>query len=214
MSAGSIYDSQSGGKKPRYSIDGRMVEGIIVDRDGRDVTSRSTGKTEGTSLDDLLARPREATGSLAPQGQGSRTSIADAIARSRQIQDSEAKFPNPGTADLKPRQSGITRTPDPRDQARVDADKANQELAVLEARMVNLIVRYVVTGKQYVMDAITELISMDASYPASVQPFGQYLTEGAIELIIEAFKQGGEQQAMLMLKEIVQAATVRPTYRR
>ena len=207
--AGSIYDSQSGGKPPRYSIDGRVVEGTIVDRDGRDVTGRSTGKTEGTSLDDLLAGLREETGMLPTLGQGTRTSFADAIARSRQIQDAEARFPNPGNADLKPRYTGITRKPDPRDQARVDAAKANRDLAILETDMVNLIVRYVVSGKLYLMEAITQLISMDAAYPASVRPFGQYITEGAIELIIEAFKQGGEQAAILMLEEIARAATYR-----
>jgi hypothetical protein len=209
MSAGSIYDSQSGGKPPRYSIDGRVVEGTIVDRDGRDVTSNTTGSTAGLSLDALLARLREATGMITTVGQGSRTSISEAIARSRQIQDAEAKFPNPGTAALNVRRSGITRTPDPRDQARVDAAKANYDLAILEADMVNLIVRCVVSGKLYIMDAITQLISMDAAYPASVQPFGQFLSEWGIELIIEAFKQGGEQQAILMLEEIARAATYR-----
>jgi hypothetical protein len=209
MSAGSIYDSQSGGKKPRYSIAGRVVEGTIVDQDGRDVVSNGTGSTAGMNLDDLLAGLREATGMPAPQGQGSRTSIADAIARSRQIQDAEAKFPNPGNADLKPRYTGITRKPDPRDQARVDAAKANRDLAILETDMVNLIVRYVVSGKLYIMEAITQLISMDAAYPASVRPFGQFLSEWGIELIIEAFKQGGEQQAILMLEEIARAATYR-----
>jgi hypothetical protein len=207
--AGSIYDAHQENKNPRYSIDGRVVEGTIIDSDGNDVGSDGTKRPPGLSLDDLLAKLRQAAGMLTAPGQGSRMSLAEALARSRQIQEIEAKFPAPSDAALEARRSGITRTPDPRDQARVDAAQANYQLAILDSRMMTLLIRYVVSGKQQVMDGMTQLITMDAAYPASVQPFGQLLTEYGIELLIEAYKQGGEQLAVFMLEEISRAATYR-----
>jgi hypothetical protein len=195
---------------PRYTVDGREVEGTIVDSDGRPATGSTNKSPSGMTLEDLLGALREAKGAIAAAGQGTRTSIAEAIARSRQIQEAEAKFPNPGTAELKVRHSGILHTPDPRDQARFDADKANYDLAILEAHMVALIAQYIVSGKQLVMDGIKHLILMDNAYPAAVQPFGQLLNEWGIELLIEVYKQGGEQQAVFMLEEIARAATYRP----
>jgi hypothetical protein len=60
------------------------------------------------------------------------------------------------------------------------------------------------------MDGINQLILIDNAYPATVQPFGQLLSEWGIELLIEAFKQGGEQLGMFGLEENARAATYRP----
>ena len=107
------------------------------------------------------------------------------------------------------RHNGLLRTPDPRDQARFDADKANRELAILEARLVTLVEQYVVTGTKSVMDAINALLSINSLYPAAMQPFGELLNEYGIELMIEVFKEGGLQLAQFGLEENARAATYR-----
>jgi len=194
---------------PRSTIDGREVEATIVDSDGRPATGSSNGKTAGLAVEDLLAGIREAKGAISTAGQGARTSVAEAISKYRQIRQVEEQFPNPGTADIDVHRSGITRKPDPRDQAYFDADKANRHLAILEARLVMLIEQYVVTGKKSVMDAINALISIDSLYPAAMQPFGQLLNEFGIELMIEVFKEGGLQLGQFGLEENARAATYR-----
>jgi hypothetical protein len=210
MPAGSSYDTEKGNKPPRYSIDGRVVEGTIVDSDGRDVPNSGTGSTAGMSVADVLSAIRQAKASLVPENPGRTSSVAEAFAKYRQIRQIAEQFPNPGTADIDVHRSGMLRQPDPRDLAYVAADKANRHLAILEARLVELVERYVVTGKLSVMDAINTLITSNAQYPASLLPFAELLDEFGIELMIEVFKQGGVQLAQFGLEEIAEAATYRP----
>jgi hypothetical protein len=210
MSAGSIYDTERGSKPPRYSINGRVVEGTIVDRDGRDIAGSGTRTTAGKSVAAILGAIRQAKAAPVPENPGLTSRVAEAIAKYRQIRQIAEQFPNPGTADIAVHRSGIMRKPDPRDLAYVAADKANRHLATLEARLVMLIEQYVVTGKKSVMDAINALLTMNTMYPAAMQPFGELLDEFGIELMLEAFKQGGLQLGEIGLAENARAATYRP----
>jgi hypothetical protein len=207
MSAGSIYDSDRGSKKPRSTIDGREVEATIVDSEGRATTSSGNGSAAGVTITDVLGAFRQAKDALATENQGLKSSVAEAIAKYRQIRQVEEQFPNPGAAEIEVRRNRITRKADPRDQARYDAGKANRDLAILEAQLGMLVEQYIVTGKKSVMDAINALLSMDSLYSPAMQPFGELLNEYGIELMIEVFKEGGLQLGKFGLEENARAAT-------
>jgi hypothetical protein len=208
MAAGSSYDAEQGKRPIRYSIDGQVREGTVVDSDGKAVTS--TESTAGMSVADILRTIQQAKASLAPENTGRRSSFAEVFAKYRQIRQIAEQFPNPATAEIDVHRSGILRKPDPRDLAFFEADKANRHLAILESRLVMLIKQYVVTGKLSLMDAIKALLTSNAQYPAYLLPFADELDEFAIELMMEVFKQGGLQLAQFGLEENAQAATYRP----
>jgi hypothetical protein len=216
MAAGSIYDSEKGKRPIRYSIDGRVVEGDIIDsRDSQIGTATTVGKGKATEgiPDDLLGAIRNVAGALVrekKEQQKSRTSIAEAIAKSRQLRQREELYPNPKNASIKVRREGILRTENARDRALFDADKGIQDLYTVLAHLVTILEKYGVAGKKSVMDAIYAMMLIDDEYPAALQPIGELLTEWGIELLIETFKQGGEMLSVFGLEESARAAFSRP----
>jgi hypothetical protein len=194
----------------RYTIDGQVKEGELLGSPvGGSNTRNGTGnkqqKTWEEMLEDVLGDLGNIAGAMKDKQQKPSRSVADAIARSRQIQDTERQFRNPGTEDVTIGRSGLMRTADSRDQALSDTDRALRNLTIVLSHLVTLLGQYGVNGKRFVMDGVYQLISMDDEYPAAMKPFGDLMTERCVTVLMETFLQGNEMLAIEGLKDIARS---------
>jgi hypothetical protein len=191
----------------RYSIDGKVREGELLGSPvGGSQTNNDTGGKNRKSweeiLEDVLGDLRNVAGVMKEKQQRSGTSVADAIAKSRQIREAEKRFANPDTERVTVGRSGVLRRENPRDRALDDTDRAIRNLTIVLSHLVTLLGQYEVNGKRFVMDGIYQMLIMDDEYPAAMRPFGELLNERSIAALMETFLQGQELLAIEGLKAI------------
>ena len=189
---------------------GDIVEGKIVEPgDGR--AGRGNGKPP-EELGDLLGALKSlktAKDTIATKRQDLGSRIKAALEKSRKLKEAEAKWGNPGGTGMTVRHSGILHRENPRDAARYEASKANQDLPYLLFQYLVNLAKLEASGKKVGMELFDYLIHLDDEYPLELQPFGELFTEKGIDNYLGAYDQAIEMLGDQGLAEIMRAMLVR-----
>ena len=171
----------------RYSVNGNdddpnVVEGKVVG--GRD---RDPGEEADPDFLDAIGNIARDFKDLKKKHQ---QTLVKAYQRSLKKRQAKARRGNPGGSVIKVRRSGILGRPNARDVVRYDAAKSNRDRVILAAELVKEQTGFALSGKQYIMDAMEEVVDMDNDASDEVRPLGQALTEIIAEELPGTFAEG------------------------
>jgi hypothetical protein len=107
---------------------------------------------------------------------------------------------NPTGSSLKPRQGWLGKNK--KDLARVDTDRANEDLAVLIAKAVANTGKLASYGHEIATSATEYMYSQDDELPEELQPYGRAISKVLSELLAETVVEGATMYPEISFKEI------------
>ena len=178
----------------RYSVNGNDDDRNVIE--GKVVGGRDTEPGEEVDPDFL-----DALGNIARDIKGLKKkhqqTLVKAYQRSLKKRQAKARRGNPGGSVIKVRRSGILARPNARDVARYEAAKSNRDRVILATQLIKDQTAFALSGKEYLMGAIEEVVDMDNDASDEVRPVGLALTE-----IIKEELSGTFTEALTMIGEL------------
>jgi hypothetical protein len=140
-------------------------------------------------------KPQDPLDSLINLGEdvldGYEAAIEQAIEKSMAIREAEAKFGNPGSAEIEVRNpsvfQGFLRRENPEDRKRYEALKANRDRGYLTADHLKILGGFAAKGQEFVLDVVEHLTEDNHNRSAEVQPIAEMLTKASTKVISKAY---------------------------
>jgi hypothetical protein len=200
-----------------YYGDDDVVEGEVVDRHtGEDARGRQPfsrpegsgggkGKTPEERVEEFLRTV------AAGIKKDKKTSMEQAVAKSRKMRRAEQTLGNPGKGSgIVVRREGLLHRANPQDSARYEASKGGHDHGVLLYETLLYLAKLIAAGKKGGMELYAYLTELDAEYPEAAAPFGELMTEWGMEKYLDTFKEALDMYPDMRLEDIAQAMLVRP----
>lgn len=123
--------------------------------------------------------------------------LVNAYQRSLKKRQEMARRGDSGGSEIKVRRSGILAKQNVRDLVRYEAAKGNRDRVILAAQLIKEQTGFALSGKEYIMGAMQEVVDMDNDASDELRPLGQALTE-----IIAEELPGTFTEALTMIGEL------------